>query len=277
MGALVWLASYPRSGNTWTRVFLHNLINILDGRGAQELNELDVHSTWDIAAHWYDPFLAAPPNRATKEAVAAARPLAQQRIADSVEGVVFVKTHAALIKDRGTPTVDMSRTAGAVYIVRNPLDIVLSYAKHMDVPVEEAVEVLNTPRFETPNGPHSVYEVYGSWSQHVESWTRRAHHAIHVLRYEDLIADPIRSFTGLARHLRIQASSENIEKASELSSFARLSAIEADKGFRERSEYSDRFFRSGTAGQWRAALPPSLVERVVFHHREVMRRFDYLM
>ena len=154
------------------------------GKEEFDLNSLAERSTWDIAAHWYEPFLQKSSDQVTKEAVAAARPLAQQRIADSVDGLVFVKTHAALVKDRGTPTIDMTRTAGAIYVVRNPLDVAISYAKHLGMPIERAVHILNMPRFETDNFPNAVYEFYGSWSQHVASWTRRPHRAVFIVRYE---------------------------------------------------------------------------------------------
>ena len=206
MGGVVWIASYPRSGNTWVRVFLHALLNVLDGREEFDLNTLAEFSTWDIASQWYEPLLGKPPDEVTKEAVAAVRPMAQRRIADSVDGLVFVKTHAALVKDRGTPTIDMTRTAGAVYVVRNPLDVAISYARHLSMPIARSVYILNTPRFETDNFPKAVYEFYGSWSQHVTSWSRRHHPAVRVVRYEDLLAEPLAAFTGLADHLRIEAT-----------------------------------------------------------------------
>jgi hypothetical protein len=275
MGAIVWVASYPRSGNTWIRIFLHNLLGH-DGASEVDLDQLDAFSTWDIAARWYAPFLTSPPNLVTKDAVAAFRPAAQQRIADSVDGLIFVKTHAALVRERGTPTIDMTRTAGAVYLVRNPLDVCVSYAAHMGLGIEEAAEILITPRFETSNGPHSVYEFYGSWSQNVESWTRRPHHAVLTLRFEDLVDDPIGQFSRLARHLRIDAQEDEVRAAVEKSSFERLSSIEAAKGFRERPEYSSRFFRSGKIGSWRNVLPDALVEKISERHGDTMRRFGYL-
>jgi mannose-6-phosphate isomerase-like protein (cupin superfamily) len=143
MGGVVWIASYPRSGNTWIRVFLHALLNVLEGRDEVDLNTLAEFSTWDIASQWYEPLLGKPPDEVTKEAVAAARPMAQRRIADSVDGLVFVKTHAALVKDRGTPTIDMTRTSGAVYVVRNPLDVAISYAKHLGMPIARSVYILS--------------------------------------------------------------------------------------------------------------------------------------
>lgn len=74
MGGVVWIASYPRSGNTWIRAFLHSLLNLTGGKEEFDLNSLAERS--DIAAHRY---LQKSPDQVTKEAVAAARPLAQQR------------------------------------------------------------------------------------------------------------------------------------------------------------------------------------------------------
>ncbi len=274
-GALVWVASYPRSGNTWLRIFLHNVLRLARGESAADLDALDQYSTWDIADRWYTPLLNKPPNEATKEEVAAVRPIAQRSIADSVDGLIFVKTHAALVKDRGTPAIDISRTAGAVYVVRNPLDVAVSYAKHLDLSLEKAVEILNTPRYETANGPHSVYEFYGSWSQHVLSWTRRPHRAIFVVRYEDMLAEPIHNFGRLVAHLNIPATMEQVEEGAGLSSFARLQDIERKQGFRERPKQSAAFFRRGGAGNWRHELPKELAARLTACHSEVMRAFGY--
>lgn len=275
-GALVWVASYPRSGNTWLRIFLHNVLRLTRGEAAAEIDELDQYSTWDIADRWYVPLLDKPTNEATKEEVAAVRPLAQRSIADSVDGLIFVKTHAALVMDRTTPTIDTSRTAGAVYVVRNPLDVAVSYAKHLDLSLAKTVEILNTPRYETANGPHSVYEFYGSWSQHVLSWTRRPHRAIFVVRYEDMLAEPIHHFGRLVAHLNIPATAEQVEEAAGLSSFARLKDIETKQGFRERPKQSRAFFRRGAAGLWRHDMPADLVQKVTACHGEVMRTFGYL-
>ena len=276
MGALVWVASYPRSGNTWLRIFLHNVLRLSRCDEPADLNQLDEFSTWDISEHWYRPFLGKPTGEATKEEVAAVRPMAQRRIADSVDGLVFVKTHAALVKDRGTPTIDMTRTSGAVYIVRSPLDVAISYAKHVALPIDVAIGILNAPRYETPNGPHSVYEFYGSWSQNVTSWTRRPHRAILVLRYEDMLAQPLTCFAKVTEHLNIQASPEQIGQAAQLSSFGRLKEIESQNGFRERPPQSEAFFRAGGAGQWRQELDHGRVDRIVGAHAEVMETFGYL-
>ena len=74
--------------------------------------------------------------------VAAARPLALRRIAQSTDGLVFVKTHNAFVKHLGTPTIEPSVTAGAIYIVRNPLDVAISFAAFKGGDIDEAIETM---------------------------------------------------------------------------------------------------------------------------------------
>src|SRR6202040_945653 len=107
---------------------------------------------------------------------------------------------------------------------------------------------------ETPINQKRVYEIYGSWSQHVESWTRKPHRAIYVMRYEDMLAEPEKTFGGLARHLLIDATPAQLADAIDRSSFGRLRKQEEEGGFRERPEHARRFFREGRAGQWKDVL-----------------------
>ena len=121
----------------------------------------------------------------------------------------MVKTHHALVMDRGVRTINVDATSGAIYIVRNPLDVAISFAHHMNDTIDTAIEEMATDNLETGVNDRSVYEVYGSWSQHVESWTRKTHRTIYVMRYENMLADPMRVFGGLARHLLLQPTEEH--------------------------------------------------------------------
>jgi hypothetical protein len=276
---IVWVASYPKSGNTWTRTFLHNLVRIQSGeRGEQDINEMNRFSTWELDKKVYARFLGfEPDNKTHRTAIAASRHKVQEHIANAVEGIIFIKTHSALVVDRGHTTINFAVTAGAVYIVRNPLDVAISYAHHMGKPIDVAIEQLACKDIETPGTDRAVYEVFGSWSQHVHSWTRNPHRALCVMRYEDMLADPEKTFGGLARHLLLNPTPAQLKEAIDLSSFGRLQAQEKSKGFRERPKESDEnFFREGRAGQWNDVLTRKQVERIVRDHGEQMRRFGYL-
>ena len=121
MGGLIWLASYPKSGNTWTRAFLHNFIR--QGEDTHDINDMRALTSTDNAPGWFKDFIDKPQEQWTPEDVAKARPQAHQLIHDSTEGFVFLKTHNALMGYAGVPMITMRLTAGAIYIVRNPLDM----------------------------------------------------------------------------------------------------------------------------------------------------------
>ena len=275
---LMWIASYPKSGNTWTRNFLHNLIGVCEGRSdeAQDINEMMRRSTWELFAPPYEEILGKPIKECSRAEIASVRPLVQSHVAENADGVAFVKTHHALVLDRGYSTINFDVTAGAIYIVRNPLDVAVSFSHHMNASVDEAIERMALDGLETAISERVIHEVYGSWRQHVESWTRKPHRTIYVMRYEDMLTDPEKTFGRLARHLHIKASPTQLKKAIELSSFENLQKQEDEHGFREKPERAERFFRSGTSGQWRDVLTMRQIRRVVRLNRVQMERFDYV-
>ena len=276
---IVWIASYPKSGNTWARAFLHNLVKLTMGeRDEQDINEMARFSTWDIDLVSYAHHLGFTPDNALhRDEIAATRHVVQQEVADAAEGMIFVKTHNGLVMDRGHSTINFSVTAGAVYIVRNPLDVAISFAHHAGRPVDQTIHYMSLENAETEGNDIAVYEVHGSWSQHVHSWTRTPNRALHIMRYEDMLAEPKETFAALARHLLIDFTPRQLRKAIEHSSFARLRAQERERGFRERPKVSDQsFFREGRAGQWKEVLTRAQVERIVQDHGEQMQRFRYL-
>jgi hypothetical protein len=273
---LIWLASYPKSGNTWVRIFLSNLAAIMAGEPQKlELNAVARFShSADFQRHFQE-ILGFKPTAEHCNEIAAARQRVQQKIADTYEGLIFLKTHNALVNDRGHSVVNFAVTSGAVYIVRNPLDVAISLAHHGGYSIDIAIETMAREDSETPVDDTMVHAVWSSWSRNVGSWTRKPHPAIRVMRYEDLLADPQASFTGLVKHLRLDATPDQIALAIERSSFDSLQDEEQQAGFVERPDEADRFFREGRIGQWRDVLTPQQIERIAAAHREQMARFGY--
>jgi len=277
MNGILWLASYPKSGNTWTRAFLHNLLALLEGDEAvYDINRINEFTTWDISAKAYARHMDEPPSEDNKEKIAAVRPLVQKDIADRTEGLAIVKTHHALVSDRGHATINFAVTAGAVYLVRNPLDVAVSFGHHMGGTADDAIDAMGNKSYETPVGEKNVYEVYTSWSLHVESWTKRPHRAIHIMRYEDMLSDPKKAFGALTRHLLLHPTEAQLETAIARASFKELRAQEEAQGFREKPERAEKFFREGKSGQWREKLTRRQIRRIVKDHGKQMRRFGYI-
>lgn len=298
---LVWIASYPKSGSTWVRVFLHHLIRIFAGRPAadDELDRLDRTSQTEAArVDLFERFLGKALTSASLAEISEARPKVQAAIMAEASGILPVKTHNLLGSFLGFPLINRSVSAGGIYIVRDPLDVAISLAAHLAAPVDAAIATMNMsldaatlqlgPLLRIPlSGVGAVRqslantgvlapEVWGSWSEHVVSWTADSPPVILVLRYEDMLARPLESFTAVAGHMRLGAEPGEIAEAVELASFARLKAREGEAGFRERPANVSAFFREGRAGAGREQLTESQIARITDAHGAVMRRFGYV-
>jgi hypothetical protein len=276
MGNIIWLTSYPKSGNTWMRAFLFNLF--CNTREAMDINTIGGGDliTSESLLRWFQPLDKRPPKAWSADDIARMRPQAQKAIADSVAGTIFCKNHAALTMVRGHPSINMAVTSGALVIVRNPLDVVLSLADFMGRPLDDAITIMGTRDFELPSSGQGVGHTIGSWSQNVASWTARPSPQLHVVRYEDLIDRPDEIFAGVTAFLGLTPPDWRLKTAIENASFDVLAGQEKDHGFAERSAHQKRFFRSGKAGAWRDSLSEAQVARIVADHREQMARFDYL-
>jgi hypothetical protein len=274
MGKIIWLASYPKSGNTWLRVFLHNFLRNPDR--PWDINAINKFTTGDSSAELYKPFDPRPATAYTVEDVARMRPLVQAALTQASRDNVFVKTHNALLEDHGHPAINLEVTAGTIYVVRNPLDVVISYAHHMAITIDAMTTVMAEVGARSGMNETIVSEKISSWSEHVASWTAKPHKTLHIVRYEDLHAEPLKAFGGIARFLGLNPPRDRLEKAIKMSSFKVVAEQERRHGFTERSPVADRFFRAGTADQWRTALTPEQIARIVADHREQMARFGYV-
>ncbi len=274
MGALVWLASYPKSGNTWLRAFLHNLLRA--PAKPMNINEIDSFTLGDSHAAWYRPLTGKPPDQLSPEDLAELRPKAHRAMMTAHPDSVFVKTHSYLGESRGVPLITMDCTAGAIYVVRNPLDVVLSFADHFGLSVDKALEAMaRDDGLSSPTEGH-VRQFIGSWSMHVRSWTQQPNSQLLVLRYEDMLDTPFKTFGRTARFLGLKPPRARLSKAIRFSSFKSLKSQEDRAGFKERSENSRRFFRAGKKDQWKDKLTPEQVRAIVDRHREQMSRFGYI-
>ena len=273
MSKIIWLASYPKSGNTWMRAFLHNLLR--DPNESYDINKITDFSTSDSSIDWYK----AQDNRDWKDwaavDVARMRRGAQLAICQMKRDDVFVKTHNASVSFLGYPLVHQDLTAGAIYIVRNPLDICISLSHHYGTDLDTTADILADNTIGSKTNDKIVYEVHKSWSVHVDSWTNPPRLGLAVLRYEDMLNNPIKAFGGLTRFLGLNPPRQRLERAIERASFKTLREQEDQKGFKEKSPFAQTFFREGRAGQWRDKLSPSLVDKIVEQNKEQMQRFGY--
>jgi hypothetical protein len=270
---LVWLASYPKSGNTWLRAFLANYF--IKSPGPVSINEMQLISFGDSSAPAYAELGGTDPARLTPAQIAAIRQRHLARVSRRGQ-VNFVKTHNAHVRVGGHWLIPARLTMAAVYILRDPRDLVISYADHFKLDLAAAAASINNPRNIVPTNPRTVTQFLGSWSAHVRSWTGARDLRVLTLRYEDMLADPQAQFEKVLRLIGAPMDREALTRATEFSSFRALAAQEDEAGFREKGAAQERFFREGRAGQWQEALPGEVRARIEADHGAVMKRHGYL-
>ena len=274
MGKLLWLASYPKSGNTWLRALLHNYLK--QPAAPWDINRLTDFTAGDNSAELYRHYDPRPASQYSIADVQRMRPQVHRDLTQAFPGAVFVKTHNAVAYVEGVPLVTPELTAGVIYIMRDPRDVAISYSHHLGKGLDETIAFLGDPDAAVGGTDSKVYEKHSSWSNHVVSWTPSPDPHLLVLRYEDLLADPIERFGRVVRFLGGPPAPERLERAVRFSSFDVLSDQERQHGFTERPAAADRFFRTGQAGRWRNILRPDQAARIERDHGAVMQRFGYL-
>ncbi len=274
MKGIVWLASYPKSGNTWFRAFLANLLH-----GGEQPVDINQFGVGNFGARWqYERALGWETSELTPAELAATR-LAVQEVFAREKDPTF-KVHEAFTDPRdGRPLFSGPATRAVLYFLRNPLDVAVSFSHHRGKDLDNTIRRMGNPETVlAANGEDCDLQLpqpMGTWSHHVRSWVDAPGLPVHVLRYEDMLARPQEVFTAACRFAGFPDEPDRVERALAHSSFDALRQQEQAKGFRE-AVGKRTFFRKGQAGSWREVLSPAQVSAIVQTHGEVMRRFGYL-
>lgn len=257
---IIWLASYPKSGNTWMRSLLAHYF--MPKGAAPDINNLRQFTTGDSRG---DFFAAAAGGAYTGKSVedwVQVRRKALRLIAGSKPNHHFVKTHCQAIEFLGEPLIPNEVTAAAIYILRNPFDVALSYARHASTDVDTAIERMGA-RENIMGSPNHIYDVLGRWDEHIDTWVQAKGLAVHVVRYEDLLSKPGPTMRQLLQQfLRVKVDAPKLAYAIKSTSFEAMRRQEEKLGFAERPAGMAQFFAKGQAGAWREDMTPAQVARV---------------
>lgn len=278
MSQIVWLASYPKSGNTWFRAFISNFLANRDT--PLPINEFD---TVEIASsrERFDDLMWAEASDMTPDEVENNRPALYRYLAAEAKERMYLKAHDAYAATpRGEPLFPAEATFGAIYFVRNPLDVAISFAHHSGTSVDVSVERMANRHYAfalSHNGLHpQLRQRLLSWSEHAISWLDQQSFPVYCMRYEDMLQNASETFRGSLEFLSLPHEPDRLARAIQFSSFGVLRRQEEESGFREKPSSAQLFFRSGQVGQWRTVLTKAQIEQIIASHGEVMRRLGYL-
>ncbi|MDR3697526.1 sulfotransferase domain-containing protein [Mucilaginibacter sp.] len=275
---IIWLASYPKSGNTWFRAFLAALLND-EELDINDLKTDGIFSSRTIfekltdfdSTHFYD------------EEIKILQPEIFNHLALLHQKErLFIKVHDAYsYNNAGLPIVPTETTKCAIYIIRNPLDMAGSLASHFGIAIDRAIKMLNDPttklgnQYNLDSGEQFTQLMY-DWSGHVKSWTSKLPFPVLIIRYEDMLADGLNTFTKAVNFMDIDISTEKIATAITGTEFHRLKQKEQANGFKETLAKNRVFFRKGQSGNWKNELNEQQMADIVHKHNEIMKTFNYL-
>lgn len=277
MRNLIWIASYPKSGNTWMRILLDSALN---KNGAEvDINEINFAESGFLGRQQFDEFLEFDSSYLNIEETRAFKKKYFENLSAVSDSDTFIKTHDANIAlSDHSYLIPENITKLAIYVVRNPLDIVASLANHNGITNDEAIAMLldkGRTEFRSPKGITSnVDQFVSSWGCHVLSWLD-SNLPFFSVRYEDMLQNPEGTLSQVCHLLGKDISKETIRNAVDNNSFEVLKEKEVKEGFKEKSFSSNRFFRRGKAGGWKNELTREQAEVVIKDQKSVMKRLGY--
>jgi len=287
----IWLASYPKSGNTWFRILVANL-SAKDGKPA-DINDLPERGGIASARGPFDYLTLLDSGLLTHDEIDNLRPRMYEELArgddddeydkpPDAPAVRFVKVHDAYtLTTKGEPLLAGPRGAdAAIVIVRDPRDVAPSIANHNRVDIDKAIALMNDPQAVYCAKPgrmdQQLRQQVPGWSGHIATWLDQTDIPVHLIRYEDMQADTFATFREALEFSGRPATDEDIRRAVSYAGFAELQQQEEAKGFAEAPRQpGGLFFRRGAAGAWRDELTPEQVARIEAAHAPMMLRLGY--
>ncbi len=269
-----WIASYPKSGNTWLRLFLKTYYD--NPKTPLSINSLPSGSTAYLRRH-FDELLGLETADFPPELLSNLRPRCYDLMAQG-DNFSFVKTHECFTRTAsGEPVFSAASSAGAIVIVRHPFDVAVSLSHFLRISVDDAITRMAGPdadagaRTLTEAIPHET----GSWSSFAHSWINGSL-PFHQLRYEDMLDHPEATFSGVLKFLNAPHDTARLRKSIAFTSFDGLKKQEAQNGFAAMQTGASAFFRAGKKNNWQHQLSSKQRDRLQRDHFDMMTRFHYL-
>jgi len=278
---IVWLASYPTSGNTFVRSLLSSYIFSNDGNFNFELlknvkqfpdnllfEQLGVNTDNEI--EMYQNYINS------------------QKILNNKESIRFLKTHSCFVNTDEFKFTDRHNTLGVIYIVRDPRNIVTSHAHHFQTTTEQACEILLSRQYLGITSKKHCLTFLGSWKEHFNSWKIfRKFNKYLLVKYEDLINDTEKTFLNILKfiaHLgqvRFSYDKEKFKNTLKTTGFKTMQNLEAKESFVEAKENPQtgekiKFFNLGIKNDWKKLLDEKIKENLERELEEEMRELKYL-
>jgi len=277
---IIWLASYPKSGNTWLRSLLSayyyskngnfnfELLKNIDVYPQQKYFDVKIDKPGEINSYW---------------------DISQEKII-SKKKIKILKTHNSLLELNGKNFTKPQYTLGIIYIVRDPRNVITSLKNHYDLDYEQSLDfMLNEKKYIydiREKNDYADFHFLSSWSNHYKSWINNNLFKKMVIKYEDLENDAFKTLKNLIIYINslFQVNEKideiKINNCIKTTNFEILKNKEKKEGFSE-NVYSKKknkkidFFNLGPKNKWREVVPKELHEKINNTFREDLKNLKY--
>ena len=279
---IIWIASYPKSGNTWLRAIIASLVYSDDGifsfEKLKKIRQFPEKQYFKDLVKNFKDFDEIKKNWIT----------AQDKV--NLDGKIrFFKTHQGNFKIGNDHFTNNQNTQAAIYIVRDPRNLITSISNHYSLSLDEAYKFLTSPTLRG-NGKSweekkdGMFCFLGKWNEHYKSWTQNTKNLL-LLRYEDLITEPKRELEKviffLNKHVNFKTDDIKNNKILESTSFEKLKEMEKRGLFiegvlKKETGLKVNFFNLGPKNVWQNSLNNKIVSKIEDSFREEMKEIGYL-
>ena len=279
MDKIIWIASYPKSGNTFLRFLISSLIYSDDGNFdfdiIKNIRQFDIYKYFSFVEN----LNYADSKNLDKLDIISKYWLEAQKKFFNVEKKFIFKTHSANLKINGYNYTDENRTLGLIYIVRDPRDIVISYSHHTGTSIDYNINKLFDNKVTLLNSNNRIKVILSRWDTHIKSWSL-LNVKKYIIKYEDLINNTEKHFLELidfiGKDLKIQfkLNSKKFKNIITNTSFKKLQENENIIGFDE--AYKGKFFRKGLSKQWENILSTDQNIKIKKEFYITLKKFNYI-
>ena len=280
---IIWLASYPKSGNTLLRTILSAYLYTDNGNFKFEL--LDYIKQFP-AKIWFKKLGVDIENNFEVEK----NYIQAQKLINSYNSNNILKTHSSYQLNYHYKFTDFENTLGAIYVVRDPRNVVTSFSNHFQMTQEQSLEKMLSSSFETKIlGVKNDTPVFiGSWSSNYNSWkSEELKDKCLLIRYEDLINKKketiikILEFIAKLSRIKLKLNEKKLENTLKTTDFNYLKKLEKEKGFIEAiidSKTGKRinFFNLGPKNEWKNLLKDNIRKKIEDLFKQEMIELEYL-
>ena len=282
---IIWLASYPKSGNTWVRSFISALFFNIEGKNDfSNLKKIKQFPSKSIFKNFTENYQKI--EEVYKNWINA------QNFLNLDNELKFLKTHHVNCSINNYKFTDDENSIGVIHIVRDPRNVLLSIKNHFSLSnYESAKDFIFREKHwigiektaEDKIKDYMIPTLISSWNTHYKTWKNKTKNYL-LIKYEDLQKDPQKEFFKISKYLEKLTNKKfdnnKILKAIETTSFSYMQKLESEGFFKENAKNKNntkvKFFNMGPKTKWDDYLNNELVEIINTKFKNEMIELGYL-